>query len=70
MSVPTQLPRLLTVEEFCDSTGLSKANAYKQVRLGRLPAVRIGRAVRISAAAAQEWIESGGSPIVDPGGDA
>lgn len=62
----TSLPRLLTVEEFCEQTGLSRQNAYKLVRDARLPAVRLGRAVRISAAAAREWIENGGTTGAEP----
>ena len=58
--------RLLTVTEASGLLGLRKSRIYALVREGILPAVHIGRQVRIDRNALHEWIQMGGrSP---PGG--
>ncbi len=50
-------PKLLfTVEEVADATGLSRSFVYMQIAAGRLQTVRIGRARRITPAAADQFI--------------
>lgn len=57
----TTLPRLLKAREVAEQTGLSTARVYELTRLGELPSVHLGRAVRYSAAAVAAWLEAGGS---------
>lgn len=40
---------------------VSKERAYELVRLGILPAVRLGRQVRVDESVVQQWIASGGT---------
>lgn len=65
-AVSTEATRLLTAQEVADQTGLSSQRVYELVRAGRLPAVHIGRQVRISASALAMWVEQGGEAL--PGG--
>ncbi|MBZ5607244.1 MAG: helix-turn-helix domain-containing protein [Acidobacteriia bacterium] len=57
----TQPPdRLITVSEFADTVGLNKISTYGLIRQGKIPAVHIGRSIRISTHALDKWIASGG----------
>ncbi len=50
-------PRLLlTVPETAQTLGIGRTLAWTLVRRGELPAVRIGRAVRVPVAAVESWI--------------
>ncbi len=49
---------LLRVEEAAKLLRLSRAKAYTMAQRGEIPVVRLGRAVRVPAAALQRWIEA------------
>ena len=49
--------RLWTVREIADQTGLSLSMVYKQVALGKLRAVRIGRSYRFKPEAVDEFLK-------------
>jgi excisionase family DNA binding protein len=57
------LERLLSQEEVSDLLGVTRAGFYRLVRGGLLPAVRLGRHIRVSPAALQRFIETGGRPL-------
>jgi len=48
---------LLRIEEAAKVLRLSRAKAYSMAQRGELPVVRIGRAVRVPAAALQRWVQ-------------
>ena len=47
---------LLTVEETARRLGIGRTLAWRLVRQGEFPVVRLGRCVRIPRQALQEWI--------------
>lgn len=51
---------LRDIEWVATRLGVSKDRAYELVRLGILPAVRLGRQVRVDEDVLHEWILSGG----------
>jgi excisionase family DNA binding protein len=53
--------KFYTVQQIADLVQLSSARVYEAIRLGLLPAVHIGRQVRIEEQAFREWICRGGS---------
>jgi excisionase family DNA binding protein len=55
--------RLLTVTEASDLLGLRKSRIYTLIRENILPAVHIGRQVRIDRNALHEWIQMGGRSL-------
>ena len=55
-----------SVGEVSRLLGLRKARVYTLVREGVLPAVHIGRQIRIDKNALSEWIRAGGCAL--PGG--
>ena len=52
--------KFLTVQQISDLVGLSPGRIYEAVRLGLLPAVHIGRQVRIEEQAFHDWVSGGG----------
>lgn len=50
-------PVLLTVEEAARALSLGRSKTYALLASGALPVVRIGRSVRVPAAALREWAE-------------
>lgn len=46
---------------------LAEARVYELVRRGMVPAIRVGRQVRIPKRAFDEWLASGGSPLAKAG---
>ena len=49
---------LLKIPEVCAVTGLGRSTVYQLLdQPDGLPTVRIGRAVRIQAAAVREWVD-------------
>jgi excisionase family DNA binding protein len=58
--------KLLTVVEVGEALQVSPARVYELIRTGAMPAVWIGRQVRISPGALAQWIDCGGQPL--PGG--
>jgi excisionase family DNA binding protein len=57
---------LLTVSEVAQVLRVPRARAYALIREGMLPAVRIGRQLRVAEDALAEWIAQGGQAL--PGG--
>ena len=52
--------RFLTVNEIAETLGMSTHRVYEVLRHGLMPAVRIGRQVRVEEQAFKEWVASGG----------
>ena len=50
------VPRLLRPREVAEVTGLERFRVYELVRTGRLPALRIGKTIRIAEDVLAEWI--------------
>jgi len=48
---------LLRVSEVAKTLGLGRTKVYELIACEGLPVVRFGRAVRISAASLQQWVE-------------
>lgn len=55
--------KLLTIPEAAAILNVTEARAYELVRLGILPACRLGRQLRIDQAQLQEWIRNGGKGL-------
>ena len=51
-----QAADVLTVEEAAERLRLSRGKCYEAVRQGLIPAIRIGRMIRISRAALDDFI--------------
>ena len=58
--------KLETVEWLSQRLDISLPRAYELVRRGLVPAVRVGRQIRVDPAKVEAWIEAGGQPL--PGG--
>ena len=54
---------LLTVPEVADVLRVPRARAYDLVKQGLIPAVRVGRQIRVDAAALRRWIQAGGRSL-------
>ena len=52
--------KFYTVQQIADLVQLSTGRVYEAIRLGLLPAVHIGRQVRIEEQGFQEWVRLGG----------
>jgi excisionase family DNA binding protein len=57
--VVTEL-RFFTVPEIADLLQMKRERVYEAVRLGLVPAVHIGRQIRIEQKAFVEWVRDGG----------
>jgi excisionase family DNA binding protein len=55
--------RLLTASQAAERLDVTLARLYELARTGTLLAVRIGRQIRFSPAALNDWIESGGQSL-------
>lgn len=49
-------PILMTVAEVQLATRLGRTTVYELIRLGKLPVVRIGRAVRVRRDSLERWL--------------
>lgn len=49
-------PKLLSINDFCDLTGIGRTKAYQELSSGRLAAVKIGRRTLIPSKAIDAWI--------------
>jgi excisionase family DNA binding protein len=58
--------RLLRAEEVAEVLGVAKCRVYDLVRAGLLPAVHLGRQIRIDEEALRNWVRNGGQAW--PGG--
>lgn len=52
----TPQPKLMRVRELATELGLSRSRAYALVRAGRIPAIRVGNAIRIPREAFERWM--------------
>ena len=50
-------PVLLRAEEVARMLGVGRSTVYELIVRGQLPVVRIGRLVRVPAAALERWID-------------
>ena len=57
---------LLTIPEVAQVLRVRPARVYELARQGLIPAVRMGRSLRIEESALHEWIAAGGQAL--PGG--
>lgn len=53
--------KLLTIKEVLDISGVSRYTLYRSIKSGRLPAIYIGRNVRIKESDALAYAESMGN---------
>ena len=53
----TDAPLLLRADEAARLLGLGRSKVFEMLASGELPAVRIGRAVRIARADLERWVE-------------
>jgi excisionase family DNA binding protein len=49
---------LLRVEEVAEMLGIGRSKTYELIAAGELPVVRVGRCVRVPAAAVRRWVEA------------
>lgn len=54
----TPEPLLLRAPEVAKLLGVSRAKAYRLIKAGELPTVRIGGSVRVPREALREWISA------------
>jgi len=54
----TTTSRLLEVEDVADYLGVRTDWVYREVRAGRLPHIRLGRAVRFRRESIEAWVDS------------
>ncbi|MGB8347697.1 MAG: helix-turn-helix domain-containing protein [Ktedonobacteraceae bacterium] len=57
MNSETTQPLLLTVAQTSKVLNLGRTKIYELMKRGELPAVHVGKAVRFSYAALQQWVE-------------
>ncbi len=50
-------PLLLSIPDVATSLGLGRSKVYELIAKEGLPVIRFGRAVRVSAASLQKWVE-------------
>jgi excisionase family DNA binding protein len=58
------LPVLLRIEDVARLLQLSRSKAYSMAKAGGLPAVRIGKSIRIPESALADWLTQHGVPVV------
>ena len=58
--------KLLRIEVVAEMLGVSRARCYELARKGLLPAIRLGRQLRVDPVRLDAWLAAGGSPL--PGG--
>jgi excisionase family DNA binding protein len=59
--------KFYTVHQIAELVQLTPARVYEAIRLDLLPAVHIGRQVRIEEQAFHDWVRSGGQSYVQAG---
>lgn len=60
------MQKLLRIEEVAEILGVSRARCYELARKGLLPAIRLGRRLRVDPTRLDTWLAEGGAPL--PGG--
>lgn len=57
-STAAPMPRFtLTIDEFCEATGMGRSLAYQQMASGGLPFVKIGKRRLIPVEGSQAWLK-------------
>jgi putative molybdopterin biosynthesis protein len=62
------MDRLLTLKEVAEVLNIKVFRAAELVRLGILPAVRLGRQIRVDQQQLSQFIQSGGKSLEQVGG--
>ncbi len=57
---------MLRIQDVAERLSVSVPRTYELVRLGLIPATRVGRQIRVDPQALERWIEQGGRRL--PGG--
>ena len=57
--------KFITVNKIAEQTELSTGRVYEMIRLGLLPAVRMGRQIRVEEQAFKDWINRGGQTYAE-----
>jgi excisionase family DNA binding protein len=57
MSTTTATKEWLSVADLCELLGIGRTLAYQLVAEHAIPAVRIGRAIRVRKADVEQWLE-------------
>lgn len=60
------VPRVLTVTQAAEWLQVSAATVQREIRLGRLPALKVGRGYRLSARAVSDLLASPQAPSEPP----
>ncbi len=60
-STAQDLPHLATAREVADSTGIPLFRVYELARMGAMPVIRLGRAIRFDPNAVGDWFAAGGT---------
>lgn len=63
MDLKSGQPAMLTVDELCGLLRVSRVTAYKLIRTGEIPSVRIGKSVRVPASWVHEQTRSAASEV-------
>jgi excisionase family DNA binding protein len=61
----TAMPRLLTAKEASSRLNVRLARLYELARTDVIPTVRLGRQIRFSSEALEQWITDGGRALPD-----
>lgn len=56
-------PITLTVQAFCQSTGLGRTTCYNLIKQGKLSAIKVGRRTLITAASIEALFGGGSTPL-------
>ena len=49
---------LLSIEEVCQALGMGKSFAYKRIKNGEIPSIRLGRSIKVKRQDLEEYLES------------
>jgi excisionase family DNA binding protein len=60
----------MSVDEFAAITGVSRSSAFAAVHAGEVPAIRLGKRIRIPTAAVRRMLALDDPVLVNGGGDA
>jgi excisionase family DNA binding protein len=58
MSVTVATKEWLSVADLCELLGIGRTKAYELVTTGELPAIRIGRCIRVNRTELDEWLRA------------
>lgn len=47
----------LRIPEVAEALGIGRTKIYEMIATGKLPTIRVGRAIRISVSTLQKWVE-------------